>query len=764
MNPKRSLIAPCVSLIALLLLSGCASEMAYRDGKDMLTQGRIEEGLAKLDQAAREDPANLEYRTEYLNARQGVVSSLLARARREQAAGRLDEAESLYRQVLKFDPDGNRALEGLAAVDRLRHAAELIGNAKASLIANNLEEADRQVSRILLDDPGHAEAKRLRRQIDELGNRDRMVSPTLRKSFRKPVSMEFRDAGLKQVLEALSRHSGLQFTLDKDVPANLTTTIFLREVSVQDALDVILGTHQLAKRILNDTTLLIYPNTAAKQSENQELILKSFYLSNADAKQVMEMLKSVLKAKNVYMDEKLNLVFMRDTPAAVRLAERLVAMQDVPEPEVMLEVEILEVKRSRLTQLGIQLPDQLTLAPLPSTGTQLTLKDLQNVNASTLGATIPNLVVNLHKDVGETNILANPRIRTRNHEKAEIKIGDRVPIITTTTTSTGFVSENVQYVDVGLKLNVEPAISPDNDVSIRVSLEVSSVVNQIVSKAGTISYQIGTRNASTVLRLKDGETQILGGLINDQDLRTANKVPGLGDLPILGRLFSSHKDDKQKTELILSITPHIVQGIAPPPHVPTEFWSGTENNLGLKPLIVASLAAPHAAVPEVHSGKSSSTIPGASAETSSESTLAASPAKPPQLRWEGTSRVKAGATFTLSLKASSDREIVGFPVQVKYDPSVLEMVDAASGDFMGQGGGKVDFGKRIVANTGIAFLTQNRATGGAKGDGELLQFSFKALKPAESTVVSALPAIPMGPVNRPMSQTGPAMTGIAVTP
>ena len=459
---------------------------------------------------------------------------------------------------------------------------------------NELEMAEQKLAQVLQENPRHAEALALRRQIEEKTGRNQIISPALRKTFQKPVTLEFVDTSLKQVLEALSRHSGLNFILDKDVPTGIVVTIFLRQVSIEDALDVMLSSNQLRRRTLTDTTVLIYPDTVVKQSENQDLVVKNFFLANAEAKQVLIMLKTVLKAKNVFADDKLNLVIMRDTAQMIQLAERLVATHDVAEPEVMLEVEVLEVKRSNLLNLGIQFPDQLTLTPLPLIGN--TLENLRNLNSSTIGAVLTPATINLQRQIGDGNLLANPRIRTHNKEKALIRIGDRVPVITTTSTSTGFVAENVQYLDVGLKLEVEPTIFPNDEISIKLALEVSSIIKEIVSKSGTTSYQLGSRNASTVLRLKDGETQILGGLITDQDVQTANRVPFLGDLPILGRLFASQKDSKDKTELILSITPRLVRGLAPPALVPNEFWSGTENDPRLHPAS-RSIRGPEAAFP-----------------------------------------------------------------------------------------------------------------------------------------------------------------------
>ena len=156
-------------------------------------------------------------------------------------------------------------------------------------------------------------------------------------------------------------------------------------------------------------------------------------------------------------------------------------------------------------------------------------------------------------------------------------IGDRVPNITTTSTSTGFVAESVQYMDIGLKLDVQPTIYLDNEVAIRINLEVSNIAGVVQSKSGTQAYQIGTRNASTVLRLKDGENQVLAGLISDEERSSGNKVPGLGELPILGRLFGSTRDEGQKTELVLSITPRLLRNTKRPGIELTEFSIGPES-------------------------------------------------------------------------------------------------------------------------------------------------------------------------------------------
>jgi general secretion pathway protein D len=374
--------------------------------------------------------------------------------------------------------------------------------------------------------------------------------------------------------------SGLSFFFDKDLRSDLKATVLAKNTTIEDAVKLLLVTNQLEQKVLNENTILVYPSGPQKSRDYQTLAVRTFYLTNADVKAVSNTIKTLVKTKDMVVDERLGLIIMRDTPQAIKMAERIVQLQDLSDPEVMLEVEVVEIKRSRLLELGIQWPSQLGLAPLKVGGAPLTLSDLQGLNASTTQATLGNTLINARKEDQDGNILANPRIRVRNKEKAKVLIGDRVPVITTTSNATGFVAESVTYVDVGLKLEVEPTIYLDQEVAIKVNLEVSNLVREVLSKSGSLSYQIGTRNATTVLRLKDGETQILAGLISDEERTTANKVPGLGDIPIAGRLFGSQKDDTQRSEILLSITPRVVRSIRRPDLLEAEFDSGTEGDIG----------------------------------------------------------------------------------------------------------------------------------------------------------------------------------------
>jgi general secretion pathway protein D len=305
-------------------------------------------------------------------------------------------------------------------------------------------------------------------------------------------------------------------------------------------------------------------------------------------KQTANMIRQLVKTRDLFVDEKLNLLVIRDTPEAVRMAEKLIANQDLGEAEVMLEVEVLEVGYSKLQQLGIQWPGSLGVGLVGAAGVpgQLTGKEAANITNSLVRITVPDPLVqfNAKQQHGRTNVLANPRIRVKSKEKAHIHIGDKVPVVTTTAGATGFVSESVTYLDVGLKLDVEPQVYLEDEVGIKVGLEVSNIASQIKTSSGTTAYQIGTRNTTTTLRLKDGETQVLAGLINDEDRRSANRVPGLADMPGLGRLFSNNDDTVNKTEVVLLITPRVIRNIERPGVKLEQFNSGTEADVGGAPM------------------------------------------------------------------------------------------------------------------------------------------------------------------------------------
>jgi general secretion pathway protein D len=620
-----------LAALAFIFVVGCAGPTVVDEARKRFSDGNGDEALALLQQAAKQNPNDLAVRGEYFRLRELMVAQWLVQAEVLRQAGQFGAAETLYRRVQAHDATNSRAAAGLAQLEADQRHRALVASAEQLVKAGKYREAQDVLRPVLTENPQQRDARRLQRLIDDKLVKPVIVTVQLRPSILKPISIELRDVTVRNVFEVLQRASGINFVFDRDVRTDQRTSIALRDATIEDAIRMALLTNQLEQKILNENAVFVFPNTPQKLREYQELVVKGFYLANADVKQTANMIRTLVKTRDVFIDEKINLLVIKDTPAAIRLAERLIAAQDLAEPEVMLEVEVLEVARNRLLELGLQYPQSLAVSLVGAAGTagSVTLREWQNRNSDLVRLTFtdPLFLFSLHQQDGTTNVLANPRIRVKNKEKARIHIGDRVPVITTTAAAVGgFVSESVTYLDVGLKLEVEPQIFLDDEVGIKVGLEVSTIVKQVSgSNSSTLTYQIGTRNATTNLRLRDGETQVLAGLISDSDVRSADRVPGLGDLPIAGRLFSHTSGNTNRSEIVLLITPRLQRTLARPDAGSVEFAAGTESQTGI-PRLGGGGAGISASAPF----EPAATVPpGTPSEETGAAAAAAAPPPPP---------------------------------------------------------------------------------------------------------------------------------------
>ena len=563
-----------------VLLAGCAGMRYHSDGLKLLSEGKQEEGLSSLQKAHQLEPTNGEYRLDMLKASTTYANELAKRAEEALRENNTAAARELYIRALKVESTNAPARRGLNGIELDARSARLVTDSARLLADGRIDAARVKANAALSENPSNQGARLQLALISERESkiRDEMAEKSAAQSImNKPVTLQFRDANLRMVFEALSRTTGLNVILDRDVRADLKTTIFVKDAAVEDTVDLILLQNQLEKRTINANTLFIFPATAAKQKEYQDLQVRTFQIGNADVKYLQTLLKTVLKVKDVSVDERSSTLVMRDTPDAIAVAAKVIAAHDVPEPEIILEVEVLEISHDRLTNLGVQFPDSITFSTPGSTG--LTVGALRALTGNDLLVTPLSLGINLKLQDTDANILASPRIRARNKEKARILIGDRVPIIKPVTPMRAALWYYLAIPGCLFKLEFEPQVYNDQEVGIRIALEVSSIVKEISGPSGSLAYQIGTRNANTVVRLQDGETQILGGLISSGDRNTASKVPGIGQLPVLGRLFSNNSGTDNKTEIVLSITPHILRAPASLEAGVRNVFSGTEGNI-----------------------------------------------------------------------------------------------------------------------------------------------------------------------------------------
>jgi len=806
----------CVLLLSALI-AGCATERLRRESVKAFEQGAYEEAIANLEEAVRNDPSNLELRLELRLRLEAAVQQLITAADRARANGDRESAATSYRRVLTLEPGNDRALRGLKGVQADRRHAERTAKAEQLFAAKQIDAAELEVHAVLAEDPGFAAATALLSRI-ELARGPTSAVLRLKTRDERPVSLQFRDAPTKMVFEALARQTGLNFIFDKDVKSEGKTTIFVSQVPVEQAIDLILAQNQLGRQVLSENIALIYPNTAAKQKEYRDEIVHTFYLTNAAPKDAESLLKTVLGTKTLFVDEHSSTLVMRDTPEHVRMAEKLVASLDVPEPEVIMEVEVLEITHSLLEQLGINYPSNVSFSltkPPNSDGagtTGLVLGDIAKQNKNTISVSSLGVSVDLLKQVGVTNVLSSPRIRARNREKAKILVGNRLPVVTSGTSATvggAFSTSNVQYIDAGLTLEVQPTIHNDGNVAIKISLEVSSIIKQISVPIGnggtTLAYEIGTRNASTLLELKDGETQVLAGLIQDTDQRNSSHIPGLGDLPILGRLFGSNGTTRDKNEIVLSITPRLIRTQPRPSSETTEFWYGTESQTRSGPFASGAAAgsapAGSGAAPVVPGGVSfgagsavgnapaapvssgpravpsridaaarkpppadaaAAAPPDAKAAASKPADTAAADATAvaqgaaadsrPQVTIEGPETAKVGDEVSVSVKLASTSPLGRIRTQVGFDASALQLVSAEPGDLAPSG----ETPKVETKPGGVQLELAGSEGAPVSGGGTLLNLRFR--------VVAARPAIAIATQVVLVGEDGVAVAATQATP
>lgn len=756
---------------AVLALAGCATNKAFEDGKLALMAGEQDRALGLFEQAAKQSPDNAEIRATLYRQREVAIARHLAQAEAARIAGNREAAAAALDRVLAMDARNPRAISMRDQLLRgVRHDA-MVTEANAMFVRKDVSGAEARVRNVLGQDASHAGARELLRQIEEA--RPKQQTPAaLGDMFQKTVTLEFRDTSMRNVFEAIARSTGINFVFDKDVRPDIKVTLFVRNTTVAEVMRLILITNQLERSVLSENTVLIYPNTAAKVREYKELVTRTFFLVNAEAKQVQNLIKTVIKTKDIYIDERLNVIVMKDTVDAVRLAEQLVESVDVAEPEVMLEVEVLEVSSNKMKELGIDFPDQIgygiltpninnsvsTAAGITTTTTlggqllqgNINLKDTNGLVVPYVSN--PGLILNLRAQDGAANLLANPRIRVKNKEKAKVHIGEKLPVFTTTSTANVGVSASVTYLDVGLKLDVEPLIHPEDDVDIKMTMEVSSIVKEVTGPQSSLAYQVGTRSTATALRLKDGETQILAGLISDEERTSASRLPGLGHLPLIGKLFSSERGSNNKTEIVLLITPRIVRNLSRPAHIAPALPAGTEAAVGAASLSIRQSGKDQGMRLSSLGG---GVAPAAGAVQFASPSRAVQPEPAPapepeeaaggaELRMQSSGEVAAGGEAGVIVSMTAGAGVSNATIEIVYDPNVLTALGT-------------------VTAPGRAAVTLSAAGAGQEARAEL-RFRAAPSAPAGASSVQVGNVVALGADGNPLQINAPSPVDIVIRP
>ena len=682
--------------IVLAVTAGCAIDnrsfftrnFAFSEAQKLIAQGKLESGLEKFEQAAREEPENKEIRTMLIRARDQVLGKLLFDADNLRFAGDLDQAERNYQRVLSMYPFNERAKEGIEALKLERRHIASVESAKALLARNDLAKAETLVRAILQENPQQSHARQLISEINSHLSRPEVTHLALESAFKKALTMEFKDTDLKSVFEIMSRTAGINFVFDKDIRQDTKVSVFVRNNTIEDILKLLLTTNQLAYKVLNNNSLLIYPNTPAKQKDYQELVVRSFQVAYTDVKQMVAMVRGIVKAKDIYVNEQLNLFIMRDTLEAIRLTERLVTLNDLAEPEVMLDVAILDIARNNDFLLGPTLPTSVTFSGLTGVGAAAppATAILNQIGANDFGLksfTIANqAAIDFKQTLSTGDVLANPRIRVANREKAKIHVGEKRPFFTANVQPgiTAVVTSTPTFIDLGVKLDVEPRVGVNGDVTMKITLEVSSRISDITGPSNATAPLIGTRNAETMLTLKDGETQVLAGLIDNRETRSIGGLAGLLNIPGLDRLTSNQKVNRSKNEIVLLITPHIIRNLPKQTNLESEYHFGTASEAGKLPVAIQKTAAQSLAIAPAGPAQgaaravSDAFAPPADQQTAPNPFANVSTTNP-SLTMQAPTNVGLDKEFSVNVRLVGAKATVNADVQLNYEASVLEALD-----------------------------------------------------------------------------------------
>lgn len=577
MNPNYPLRLATVAVAAALCLTGCSN--LPKDASDLVRQGKHDQAVALLQGALEQSPQDRTLRLALENTKEDSLNYWANQVDREIQAGRSEVAREWLERAAAVGVQSRRIAQLRQRLDGLIAHDARLQEAKQAFDKGNWDQADVAVSAVLAQAPTNATARQIKRKLRDMT--ESKAATALGAAYQKPVNLEFREAAFRTVMDALAQSTGVSFVFDQDVKSDTKITVQFKGVTIDEALKIILSTQRLERKVLSESTLLIYPDSQDKRKQYQDFAVRTFYLANANVAQVQNLVRGIAKTKDLYVDERLNMMVVRDTPEVIKLVERLVEAADLAEPEVMLEVEILEINAKTVNAVGINWPGSISYGL--ASDAKLFVEGAPGLGYVT---TNPGAVASLKTNITDVNTLANPRLRVRNREKAKVMIGEKVPVFSTTSGLNTGVASSASYLDVGIKLDVEPTVMLDGDVLLKIGLEVSSLGPKADNGQGTTAFQIGSRQAASTLRLQDGETQILAGLIRQNDSKKIGGLPGLSQLPGLGRLFGLHEDETEKTELVLLITPHVIRNIALPDANATNGPAGNETNPGAQPLVM----------------------------------------------------------------------------------------------------------------------------------------------------------------------------------
>lgn len=561
--------------VAALLLGGCAGTVERAE--ELAARGEWTGAVLEYRKALAKNNGNVEYRSRLKQTELHAAEFYYHQGKRQAESGDLDGALAHYQQGLSAMPEHEKLRQAVKEILGRKEAQTYFGEGERLAGADKKAEAAAKFNQALEAYPQHDKAKRA---LEKLRNdqQDREREGLLLKTS-DPITLNFRQSDLKQAFEFLGKSFGINIIFDEAVKS-APVTLFAKDVTFDQGLNLLLSVTKSFYRKIGPNSILIAPDTKEKRGQYEDHVVRTFQLNSIKAKEMADILKGLIAIKKIIVNDYLNTIVVRDTDEIVKLAERIVADSDRSPAELVLEVEILEINRTKAEKLGLDLGTYQISAAVPAYKLSTPFHDA--IDATVI--TLPSATLRFYKQDVDAKTLANPKVRVVHGKSAKIHIGDRVPLrAAVIQDATGQVRTTFDYREIGIRLTVEPDIHVDNTTTVKLALEVSSL-GENLGTANEPAYRIGTRNAETVMLLRDGETAILGGLIRDDERNTRVRLPGLGSIPLIGSLFTSYDDSGGRSDVLLTITPRVVRGWDAPANHTWQFYSGTENVYTTKPV------------------------------------------------------------------------------------------------------------------------------------------------------------------------------------
>jgi type II secretory pathway component GspD/PulD (secretin) len=787
-------------LVALALICGtmaaCAAAMSYRKGFDAAQRRDWDAAVGHYRQAVQEDPDKPEYRIALERAMLEAALMHATAGKEFEAKGELDAAVREFRRASEYDPSNRQIAAKVAELDRV--------------IRDRIEAA------------------RPRSRLSDMRDRARKLSPEpiLNPASREPINWKFGTAtSVRDILNFIGAASGINVTFTGDYRDPPGYSVQLDGVTVEQALHQVLSANGLFYKVLNERTILVIPDNVQNRAKYEEQVIRTFYLSHADAQEMVQLLNVIGRVQGspivpaFVANKNQNSITVRATAPLVAIMERIIASNDRPRAEVVVDVQILEVSRSRAKQFGLDLSNY-SVTGIFSPERRPDVDDDGNVstqpfNLNTITAgisaadfymAVPTAVIRFLETDSQTKLVAKPQLRGREGEEIKLNLGDRFPVPSTTFGSLGGAGSvatqpisSFTYEPVGIIVNMTPRVTFEGDVVLKLVVE-SSTLGQDVNIAGQNLPSFGSRKVETTIRLRDGESTLLAGLLREDERRTLSGFPGLMRLPVFKQLFTNNDLSSGQTDIVILLTPRIVRTHELTQDDVNPVYIGSQQNLGLTgapPLI----AAPEGeAAPQAQPGPMGQpsplpregTLPQPGIMPEPQAPPAAPPAAPaeppPTLQPEtapttppapappgdaaaagavrllitppGPEMRVGGGPYTVPLSVSNVPRVSTLTLTVTYNPAVLRVRAVQEGSFMRQGGVSAPFSQQVDAVAGRVDITVVRSQDvvGASGTGLVAALIVEALAPGSTSLGAAGTATAPGGAPVPVTATPAAVT------